>query len=106
MPETLKNRNKMNSDSKEIRISQKTLLPISLIISIVGGAIWLTVLFSDMKNEINALNIWKDQHMRDARTRTEGMRELNNDILANREILVEIRHINSRLQKIESKVGL
>lgn len=67
------------------KITEKTLLPVSLVIVLIGGVVWLTTLKSDadqLKQQIQLLQSKQDQY------------------------LEEIQSVNTRLSRIEGKLGI
>ena len=70
------------------KISEKTLIPLSLLSAIVGGVIWLTTIFDQGRANAQVISEIKD-----------GIEELNE------KIYIQLQSINTRLSRIEGKLS-
>lgn len=76
------------------QLSEKTLIPLGLVMSFIGGVIYVTVAF--YKSEAQGSNILKIEH------RLETLEEKRDQQI--QEILKRIDEVNNRVIRIETKI--
>jgi len=71
------------------KITENTLIPVSLVISIIGGAVWVSAIWYDTR--ANAKSIEKIK---------EDQKVLANELVQTQKIMIE------KLTRIETKLGI
>lgn len=79
-------------------LNEKTLVPVSLLIVIIGGIVWLTQIFT--QSQANAIGIKELKQV--VREEVSDIRGAN--VETNRAIVEQLRTMNTRLGRIEGKL--